>query len=47
MLILSLAVVSLAHKSHKHSRGFSFFVCKRKHAPLSLWEASASKREEA
>lgn len=48
MLILSLQVVSLAHKSHKHSRGFSFFICRRKHASLSLREeACASKREGA
>lgn len=45
VLILSLQVEVLTHKSHRHSRGFSFFVCKRKHASLGLWEETSAVTE--
>lgn len=45
MLILSLQVVLLAHKNHKHSQAFSFFISKRKHASLSLWEETSEVKE--
>lgn len=45
MLILSLQVVSLAHKSHRHNRGFSFFICKRKHALLRHWKKALQVKE--
>lgn len=41
MLILSLQVVLLTHKSHKYSQAFSFFISRRKHVSLSLGEETS------